>query len=81
MIEPTSSDPAPRPDQVKVTLNLPVETVESLTALARARGVSRTQAIRDALHLQAYVASVQDGGGKLVVRRGGDRRLYEVLFH
>lgn len=67
-------------DRVTVTVNLPAAVMEDLARFAATRGVTLSQAICDALQLQGYVAAVQDGGGRLLVKRETDHGPREVLF-
>ena len=71
---------------VRATVSLPEDELESLQGLAEARGVTRTQVLRQALVSEQYLQELTDKGARILVRgprrgllrrRGPDR---EVVF-
>lgn len=54
---------------VKLTVNLPTATVEDLRAYAMHEGITMTEAIRQALGLQVFIAKEEARGTKILLKR------------
>jgi predicted DNA-binding protein len=65
---------------VKVTVNLPEETVEQLKVVAKERGISMTQVLREAIATQAYVDEQIKDGGKILVEKSDRKTIRELVF-
>jgi predicted transcriptional regulator len=57
---------------VKVSVNLPVETLDELRKLAQQRKVSMTQVIKDAIALEGYVAGETANHAQVLIKRPGE---------
>jgi hypothetical protein len=53
----------------KVSMNLPQEMLDELADLARARGTTMTQVVKDALAVQRYLSKQVSSGGKILVQQ------------
>ncbi|MGH8524911.1 MAG: ribbon-helix-helix protein, CopG family [Gammaproteobacteria bacterium] len=63
----------------KVTVNLSDETIEDLREVAKKRGITLTEAIRQAIATEKFVQKEREEGGKVLIeKRGG--RVREVEF-
>lgn len=62
---------------IKLTVNLPTASVDELRVYATECGITMTEAIRQALALQSYLAEEESRGGKILLeeRSGELRRL------
>jgi predicted transcriptional regulator len=63
----------------KVTVNLSDETIEDLREVANRRGITLTEAIRQAIATEKFVQDERDGGGKILIEKPGGR-VREVEF-
>ena len=60
---------------VKLSVNLPTESVEALREYATAQGITMTEALRRALGLQKFISKeVAEGAKVLLEHKGGDIR-------
>ena len=57
---------------VKVSLNLPVEDVETLKGLAAERGMTMTQVLRQAIKGEKLLNDAQRQGGEVLIRQNGE---------
>ena len=64
---------------MKVTVNLPEETVQALRQLADQEGKTFTQSMKEAISLKLFVTDLIDEGSKLLVERP-DKSIREVWF-
>jgi len=64
---------------VKVTFNVCVEAVSAIRSIAKRRGTTMTEVIRQAIGNEKYIDDMLDEGGRILVedKRGHVR---EVLF-
>ena len=63
----------------KTTLNLPEDELGALTRLAEQRGVSRTQAFRQAIQTELFLQGLVDQGGRVLVQLP-DGELQQLVF-
>lgn len=75
--EPTR-EPA-RMEVVKASFNLPKRELDALKGIAAIRGVSATQALRQAIAILAFLVELPKGSRLFVREPSGDQR--EVVFH
>jgi len=65
---------------VKVTVNLPDDTVQALKEIANERQVSYTEALRQMVDNQRFLYREVRNGGKVMIRRPNEGGLAEVIF-
>lgn len=65
---------------VKLTVNLPEETVRGLKQIAEQRGVSYTEALRQIVDNQRFLYKQVQEGGKVLIEAPKDKSLREVIF-
>jgi predicted transcriptional regulator len=53
----------------KITVNLPDEVVAAIEAIARAKGISKTEALRQAVSLNAFVEKELNEGARILIER------------
>jgi predicted CopG family antitoxin len=58
----------------RVNVSFSDEVYDELTRLARERGKSLSDVLRDAVSLEKYVADTRRDGGRLLVERHGQMR-------
>jgi hypothetical protein len=66
---------------VKVTVNLPEETVQALKDMAGARGTTVTEALRQVIQTQSFLDGEIQKGRNLLVQNPLDRSVQQVLFN
>jgi predicted transcriptional regulator len=62
----------------KITVNLPDEVVKAIEEMARSRGISKTEALRQAVSLSSFLDRERKEGARLLIERpegGGVREL------
>ena len=64
--------------KVKVTVNLPEDTVAELKELADSKQISLTDAIRRAIHSDAFFTKQEKAGRKILVEEP-DRSLKQIV--
>jgi len=64
----------------KVTVNLPDQTVEAIQNIAKKRGTTVTEALKQVIENQRFLQDEVDGGSKVLIK-SPDQSLREVLFH
>lgn len=64
---------------VKASFNLPEDELDRLRALAAARSVTVTQALRQAIATERFIAE-QPEGTKVLIQEPGKRKAREVVF-
>jgi predicted DNA binding CopG/RHH family protein len=65
---------------VKVTVNLPVETVEAIKKIAGERGTTVTEALRQVIESQRYLQQEIQQGGKVLIEKP-DQSLRQLIFN
>ena len=63
---------------VKISANLPAETVSLLKKIAQRRGTTMTEALRRAIEMENFVLETVDDKGKILVE-DKDKNLMQVL--
>lgn len=66
---------------VKVTVNLPEETVEALKQMAADQGTTITEALRQAIETQYYLQDETRSGKNLLIQNPTDQSLQRVVFN
>jgi hypothetical protein len=66
---------------VKVTVNLPDDTVNSLKSIAKERGTTVTEALRQAIDSQRFLQQEIQDGNTLLLQNKTDKSLRQVLFN
>jgi hypothetical protein len=56
-----------RMSTVKVSVNLPEESVKALKEIAKRDGVTMTEALRRSISLQQFVEDAQNKGGNILI--------------
>jgi bisphosphoglycerate-dependent phosphoglycerate mutase len=64
---------------VKVTVNLPVETVEAIKKIAGERGTTVTEALRQVIESQRYLQQEIQQGSKVLIEKP-DQSLRQLIF-
>lgn len=65
---------------VKVTVNLPEETVRAIKQIASERQISQTEALRQMVDNQRFLYGEIKNGGKVLIRRPNETGVAEVIF-
>jgi hypothetical protein len=65
---------------VKVSVNLPSDSVDWLKDLADRDGITMTEALRRSISTQKFVKETTDKGGKLLVEDPDAKALRQVIF-
>jgi hypothetical protein len=65
---------------VKVTANLPLPVFDALQEIARKRGISMTEALRQAISTEKFVEDVLDRGDTIMVENKEKDVVREVIF-
>lgn len=68
----------PEPDKVRLSVNLAPDVAAALRYLADRKGVSITEAVRDAIATEKFIQDEIAKGGAFIVRRGNVES--EILF-
>lgn len=64
---------------VKLTVNLGEEVYEVLKDIAKKRGITVTEAIRQAISTEKLVQDTLDGGGKILTQ-DTHGKMYQIVF-
>jgi hypothetical protein len=65
----------------KVTVNLPEETVEALKSIARDRGTTVTEALRQVIESQRFLQGEIQNGSNLLIQNPADKSVRQVVFN
>ena len=63
---------------VKISANLPNQTVETLKSVAKMRGTTMTEVIRHAISLEKFFADVEREGSKVLLEKS-DGKIVQLL--
>jgi Arc/MetJ-type ribon-helix-helix transcriptional regulator len=63
----------------KITVNLPDEVVAAIEAMAKSKGISKTEALRQAVSLNAFVEKERKEGARLLIERPEGGGVREVV--
>jgi hypothetical protein len=66
---------------VKVTVNLPDETVEALKQMAADQGTTITEALRQAIASQYYLREETLNGKNVLLQDPADRSMQRIVFN
>ena len=64
----------------KVTVNLPDQTVEAIQEIAKRRGTTVTEALKQVIENQRFLQDEVDNGSKVLIK-SPDQSYREVLFN
>lgn len=64
----------------KVTVNLPEEVVKALGVLANKRGITKTEALRQAIVNEKFFQENHDNGNEVLIRDGKKDTVSRVVF-
>jgi len=67
-------------EKVKVTVNLPQETVDKLRRLAALKSVTMSDAIRQAIMSDAFLTDEENAGGTILIEKP-DRTYQKIVRH
>jgi len=65
---------------IKLTVNLPEDTVEAVQQIAKENRITVTEALRQLLENQRYLHNEVKKGNKVLLEAPNDRRQREVVF-
>ena len=65
---------------VKVSVNLPEETVETLRALAKKRGITMTEALRKAIANEKFLNDAKDEGAKILIQDEKSKDIKQLII-
>lgn len=66
---------------VKVTVNLPENSVEAIKRIAQERGITVTEALRQVIDSQSFLDQEIQGGNNLLIQNKNDKSFRQVLFN
>ena len=65
----------------KVTVNLPDGTVEAIKKLAEDRGITQTEAIRQAIDSQFFLDQEVRNGREILLQNPANKTVQRLIFH
>ena len=65
---------------IKMSVNLPEETVNSLRELAKSKGITMTEALRQAIANDKYLNDAQAEGSKILVNSKDGKDTKQLVF-
>jgi len=65
----------------KVTVNLPNATVDALRDLAKSRGTTLTEALRQAIESQRFLNTEVESGNRLLIQNPVDQTVRQLVFN
>ncbi len=68
------------PQRVKVTFSLPREVVAVLRELARERGISMTEVLRQAVTTEKFLTDAQKEGDEIILQNNERKRTRQLLL-
>lgn len=66
---------------VKVTVNLPDQTVQALKQIAEDRGTTLTEALRQLIETQRYLHEETQNGRQLLIKNPADQTVQQLIFN
>lgn len=66
---------------VKVTVNLPEETVQAIKSIAQERGTTVTEALRQVIETQRFLHEETQAGKDLLLQNPVDRSTQRIVFN
>ena len=64
---------------VKTTVNLPAEALDAIRHIAERRGITMTEAIRQAIATEKFLFDAQKEGGKLLIEER-DKKVKQIIL-
>jgi metal-responsive CopG/Arc/MetJ family transcriptional regulator len=65
----------------KVTVNLPEETVDAIKSIARDRGTTVTEALRQVIESHRFLETETQKGNALLLQNPEDKTVRQVVFN
>jgi hypothetical protein len=65
----------------KVTVNLPEATVDAIKEMAERRGITQTEAIRQAIDTQHYIDSEVQKGREILLQNPDNKTVQRLVFN
>lgn len=65
---------------IKVTVNLPDATVEAIKEMAQRRGITQTEAIRQAIDTQHYMDLEVQKGREILLQNPSNKTVQRLVF-
>jgi predicted transcriptional regulator len=65
----------------KITVNLPDEVIAAIAQIAKSRGISKTEALRQAVSLNAFVQNEREKGARLLIERPDKNEVRELVLN
>ena len=65
----------------KVTVNLPDETVDAIRKMAESRGITQTEAIRQAIDTQHYMDLEVQKGREILLQNPANKTVQRLVFN
>ena len=66
---------------IKVTVNLPDQTVDALKDIANTRGTTVTEALRQVIESQRFLENEVQKGNDLLIQNPTDKSVRQVVFN
>lgn len=67
-----------KPSKLRINAELPPDAARELVDMAKAKGVTLSEALRRAIVTEAYLQKKRDAGGKVLIDEGG--KIKELVF-
>lgn len=64
----------------KVTINLPLETIDKINEIAQKHGLTMTEAVRRAIITESYLETQMDQGNKILIENPEKKTYSELVF-
>lgn len=77
---PSSSDAQKRPPVVKLSFNVAQHQVDTLERIANARNLSKTEVLRHAIALEAFIHDELAAGSRVIIENAKGEKKEVVLF-
>lgn len=66
---------------IKVTVNLPDETVNAIKSIASSRGTTVTEALRQVIETQSFLHNEMQKGNNLLLQDPADKSVRQIVFN
>jgi metal-responsive CopG/Arc/MetJ family transcriptional regulator len=66
---------------VKVTVNLPDETVQAIKTIAEDRGTTVTEALRQVIETERFLHEETQAGKELLLKNPNDKTVQRIVFN
>jgi hypothetical protein len=64
---------------IKTTVNLPADAVEAIRSIAESRGITMTEAIRQAIVMEKFLFDAEKAGGKVLIEER-DKQVKQIVL-